>query len=171
MAIPEVRRLRNRMAGVVREYEGHLLRLEDRLRVLRGKAERAGEDVQAHLAGVLAQTEQEMEAARELGRTALGGLERAADAARTCLADLKSRLDDVEAGRQGPWPGGGPSSAGRRSKRRPSGTGCASVCGWPGGSRGGQKQRRRDENREGAGARRTCPVPSGWCRNTGWTAL
>ncbi len=101
MAIPEVRRLRNRMAGVVREYEGHLLRLEDQLRVLRGKAERAGEEVQAHLAGLLAQTEQEMEAARELGRTALGGLERAADAARTCLADLKSRLDDVEAGRQG----------------------------------------------------------------------
>lgn len=100
MATPEVRRLRHQMAGVVREYEGHLLRLEDRLRALRAKAERAGEDVQAKLAGLLTQTEREMEAARELGRTALAGLARAAEAARTCLADLTSRLDEVEAGRQ-----------------------------------------------------------------------
>jgi len=101
MATPEVRRLRHQMAGVVREYEGHLLRLEDRLRVLRGKAERAGKDAQVTLAGLLTQAEREVEAARELGRTALAGLERAAEAARTCLTDLKSRLDDFEAGRQG----------------------------------------------------------------------
>lgn len=101
MATPDVRRLRHQMAGVVREYEGHLLRLEAQLRVLRGKAERAGDEVQATLAGLLAQAEQEMEAARELGRTALAGLERAAEAARTCLTDLKSRLDAAEAGRQG----------------------------------------------------------------------
>ena len=100
MAIPEVRRLRHQMAGVVREYEGHLLRLEGQLRILRTKAGRAGEDVQATLAGLLTQAEREMEAARELGRTALSGLERAAEAARTCLSDLKSRLDDVEAGRR-----------------------------------------------------------------------
>lgn len=101
MATPGVRGLRHRMAGVVREYEGHLLRLEDQLRVLRAKAERAGEDAQAKLAGLLTQAEREMETARELGRTALAGLEHATDAARTCLTDLKSRLDDVEAGRQG----------------------------------------------------------------------
>jgi len=101
MATPEVRRLRHQMAGVVREYEGHLLRLEDRLRVLRGKAERAGEDAQVTLAGLLTQAEREVEAVRELGRTALAGLERAAEAARTCLTDLKSRLDDFESRRQG----------------------------------------------------------------------
>ena len=100
MAIPEVRRLRHQMAEVVREYEGHLLRLEGQLRILRTKAGRAGEDVQATLAGLLTQAERDMEAARELGRTALSGLERAAEAARTCLSDLKSRLDDVEAGRR-----------------------------------------------------------------------
>ena len=101
MATPEVRRLRHQMGGVVREYEGHLLRLEGQLLVLRAKAQRAGEDVQAKLAGLLTQAEREVEAARDLGRTALVGLERAAEAARTCLSDLKSRLDDVEAGGPG----------------------------------------------------------------------
>lgn len=101
MATPEVRQLRHQMAGVLREYERHLLRLEGQLRVLRGKAQRAGEGVQAKLAGLLTQAEMDVEAARELGRAALAGLERAAEAARTCLADLKLRLDDVEAARQG----------------------------------------------------------------------
>lgn len=101
MATPDVRKLRHQMAEVVREYEGHLLRLEGQLRVLRGKAQRAGEDVQAKLAGLLTQAERDVEAARDLGRTALAGLERAAEAARTCFADLKSRLDDVEAARTG----------------------------------------------------------------------
>lgn len=101
MATPDVRKLRHQMAEVVREYEGHLLRLDGQLRVLRGKAQRAGEDVQAKLAGLLTQAERDVEAARDLGRTALAGLERAAEAARTCFADLKSRLDDVEAARTG----------------------------------------------------------------------
>lgn len=101
MATPEVRRLRHQMGGVVREYEGHLLRLEGQLLVLRAKAQRAGEDVQAKLAALLTQAEREVEAARDLGRTALAGLERAAEAARTCLRDFKSRLDDVEAGGPG----------------------------------------------------------------------
>jgi phage shock protein A len=96
MATPEVRRLRNQLAATVREFEGHLLRLEGQLLALRAKAQRAGEDAQSKLAGLLAQTEREVEAARELGRTALAGLERATDAARTCLADLKGRLDDTE---------------------------------------------------------------------------
>jgi hypothetical protein len=86
------------MAGLVREYETHLLRLESRLLVLRAKAQRAGEETQAKLSSLLTQAEREVETARELGRTALAGLERAAETARTCLADLKNRLDDVEAG-------------------------------------------------------------------------
>ncbi len=98
MATPEVRRLRQKMAGVVREYEGHLLRLEGQLLVLRAKAQRAGEDAQTALARLLTQAEGEVEAARELGRTALSGLERAAEAARTCLTDLKNRLEVAESG-------------------------------------------------------------------------
>jgi hypothetical protein len=98
MATPEVRRLRHQMTGVVREYEGHLLRLEGQLLVLRAKARRAGDDAQVTLTRLLAQAEGEVEAARELGRTALAGLERATDAARTCLTDLKNRLDTAEAG-------------------------------------------------------------------------
>ncbi len=101
MATPEVRRLQHQMAEVLREYERHLLRLEGQLRVLRGKAQRAGDDVQAKLAGLLSQAELDVEAARELGRSALTGLERAAEAARTGLSDLTLRLADVEAARQG----------------------------------------------------------------------
>jgi phage shock protein A len=98
MATPEVRRLRHQVAAAVREYEGHLLRLEGQLLVLRAKAQRAGDQTQAKLAGFLAQAERDVEAARELGRTALAGLERATDAARTCLTGLKGRLEEVEAG-------------------------------------------------------------------------
>jgi len=98
MATPEVRRLRHQVAATVREYEGHLLRLEGQLLVLRAKAQRAGEETQAKLAGFLAQAERDVEAARELGRTALAGLERATEAARTCLTDLKGRLEEVESG-------------------------------------------------------------------------
>ena len=79
MATPEVRKLRHQMAGMVREYEGHLLRLEGQLLVLRAKAARAGEDAGARFAGLLAQAEREVEAAKELGRSALAGVERAAE--------------------------------------------------------------------------------------------
>jgi len=98
MVTPEVRRLRHQVAARVREYEGHLLRLEGQLLVLRSKAQRAGEETQAKLAGFLAQAEREVEAARELGRTALAGLERATEAARTCLTDVKGRLEELESG-------------------------------------------------------------------------
>jgi hypothetical protein len=98
MATPDVKKLRQKMAGVVREYEGHLLQLEGRLLVLRGKAQRAGADAQVTLTRVLDKAEGEVEAARELGRAALAGLERAAEAARTCLKDLKGRLETAEAG-------------------------------------------------------------------------
>ena len=98
MATPDVRKLRRQVAGMMREYEGHLLRLEGQLLVLRGKAERAGAEAQAKLTDVLTQVEREVEAARELGRTALAGLERATEAARACLTDLKKRLEEVQAG-------------------------------------------------------------------------
>jgi hypothetical protein len=97
MATPEVRKLRHQMAGMVREYEGHLLRLEGQLLVLRAKAARAAEGAGARFAGLLAEAEREAEAAKELGRSALGGLERAADAAKRCLADLQSRLEEANA--------------------------------------------------------------------------
>lgn len=95
MAIPEVRRLRNQMAGLMREYERHLLRLEKQLQGLRGKVERAGEDAQTKLSDLLTQAERDVEAAREMGRTALAGLERATEAARGCVAELKGRFADV----------------------------------------------------------------------------
>ena len=98
MATPDVRKLRHQVAATVREYEGHLLRMEGQLLVLRAKAQRAGEETQAKLAGFLAQAERDVEAARELGRTALVGLERATEAARACLTDLKGRLEEVESG-------------------------------------------------------------------------
>ena len=96
MATPEVRSLRHQMAAMVREYEGHLLRLEGQLLVLRAKAQRAGEEAQAKLAGLLSQAERDVETARELGRTALAGLERATEAARNCLTELKGRLEEAE---------------------------------------------------------------------------
>jgi hypothetical protein len=95
MATPEIRRMRNQMAGLLREYEGHLLRLEGQLQILRGKVQRAGEDARAKLSDLLVQAEREVEAAREMGRTALTGLERATETARTCAADLKSRFAGV----------------------------------------------------------------------------
>jgi hypothetical protein len=97
MATPEVRKLRHQMAGMIREYEGHLLRLEGQLLVLRAKAARAAAGTGVRFAGLLADAEREAEAAKELGRSALGGLERAADAAKRCLADLQSRLEDTSA--------------------------------------------------------------------------
>jgi hypothetical protein len=81
----------------MREYEGHLLQLEGRLLVLRAKAQRAGAEAQTTLTRILDQAEGEVEAARQLGRTALAGLERAEEAARSCLSDLKGRLEAAEA--------------------------------------------------------------------------
>ena len=96
MATPEVRRLRHQMAAKVREYEGHLLRLEGHVLALRAKTQRAGDEAKAKLAGLLAQAERDAETARELGRTALTGLERATEVARTCLTELKGRLEEAE---------------------------------------------------------------------------
>lgn len=98
MPTSDARTLRDRMTKAVRDYEGHLLRLESQLRVLRGKAKRAGADVQAKLAEVLARAEQEAQRARDLGSTALEGLARATETAQSSLADLKNRLEEVGAG-------------------------------------------------------------------------
>jgi hypothetical protein len=95
MATEEVRRLRHQMAGKVREYEGHLLRLEGQLLVLRARVDRAAGDAAAGLASLLAQTEREVEVAREVGRAALAGLERATDATSACLEQLKSRMAEA----------------------------------------------------------------------------
>ena len=73
MATEEVRRLRHQMASKVREYEGHLMRLEGQLLVLRARVDRAAGEAVAGLASLLAQTEREVEVAREVGRAALAG--------------------------------------------------------------------------------------------------
>jgi hypothetical protein len=98
MATPEVRKLRHQIAGMVREYEGHLLRLEGHLLVLRAKAARAGADAGARFAGLLAEAERETAAAKDLGRSALAGLERAAEAVKRSLADLQNRFEEANAG-------------------------------------------------------------------------
>jgi len=97
MATEEVRKLRHQMAGKVREYEGHLMRLEGQLLVLRARVGRAAGDAVAGLASLLAQTEREVEVAREVGRAALAGLERATDATSACLEQLKSRMAEAGA--------------------------------------------------------------------------
>ena len=57
MATEEVRRLRHQMAGKVREYEGHLMRLEGQLLVLRARVERAAGDAAAGLSSLLTHIE------------------------------------------------------------------------------------------------------------------
>ncbi len=97
MATPKVGTLRHQIAGMVREYEGHLLRLEGQLLVLRAKATRAGADAGARFAGLLAEVEREAEATKELGRSAVAGVERATEAAKKCLADLQNRFAEANA--------------------------------------------------------------------------
>ena len=97
MTTEDARGLRHQLAGRVREYEGHLMRLEGQLLVLRGRVDRAAGDAAIGLASLLAQTEREVEAAREVGRAALVGLERATDATSACLEQLKSRMAEAGA--------------------------------------------------------------------------
>ncbi len=96
MATEEVRKLRSQMASKVREYEGHLMRVEGLLLVLRARVGRAAGDAAAGLASLLAQAEPEVEATREAGRAALAGLERATDATSACLEQLKTRMAEAE---------------------------------------------------------------------------
>jgi len=127
MATEEVRKLRHQMASKVREYEGHLVGMEGQLLVLRARAERAAGDAAAGLASLLAQAEREVEAAREVGRAALAGLERATDATSSYLEQLKTRMAEAEAKAEwGPrvlWRRDATLSAGRPSRPRRSGTG------------------------------------------------
>jgi len=98
MATLEVRRLRHQMVGKVREYEGHLMRLEGQLLILRARAERAAGEAGAELGSLVSKAEREVEAAREVGRKALVELEHATDAARASLAQIAERLAPLEEG-------------------------------------------------------------------------
>jgi hypothetical protein len=98
MATIEMRRMRHQIVSKVHEYEGHLMRLEGQLLILRAKSERVAGDVGVCLASLLAKAEGEVEKAREIGRAALGELERATETARACMEQLKSQLEKVEEG-------------------------------------------------------------------------
>ena len=96
MATLEMRRLRHQIVNKVHEYEGHLMRLEGQLLVLRAKSERAAGDLGASLAPLLTKAEAEMERAREIGRAVLGELEQATETVRNCLEQLGSQFQKVE---------------------------------------------------------------------------
>jgi hypothetical protein len=83
--------------GKLREYEGHLLRLEGQLMILRGKAERATGEGQAKLGHLLTEVEREAEGVRNAGRAAIEGLERAVQAGRAFLDQMKGKLAEAEA--------------------------------------------------------------------------
>ncbi len=97
MASLEMRGFQRQVLGKLREYEGHVRRLEGQLLILRGKAERATGEAQEKLGHLLAEVEREAEGVREAGRAALQGLERAVEAGRSFLDQMKGRLADVEA--------------------------------------------------------------------------
>ncbi len=97
MASLEMRGFQRQVLGKLREYEGHVRRLEGQLLILRGKAERATGEAQEKLGHLLAEVEREAEGVREAGRMALQGLERAVEAGRSFLDQMKGRLADVEA--------------------------------------------------------------------------
>jgi uncharacterized protein YjbJ (UPF0337 family) len=86
---------RRQVLGKLREYEGHVKRLEGQLMILRGRAERATGEAQEKLAKVLAEVEREAEGVRSAGRLALEGLERAVAAGQAFLEQVKGRLAEV----------------------------------------------------------------------------
>ncbi len=96
MATLEMRRLRHQIVSKVHEYEGHLVRLEGQLLILRAKSERIAGEVGADLASLVAAAEREVGKAREIGRAALVELDRGSEIARACLERVKSQLAKVE---------------------------------------------------------------------------
>ncbi len=96
MATLEMRKLKRQIVSKLHEYEGHLMRLEGQLLILRAKSERVAGEVGADVGSLLARGEQGVEKAREIGRAALAELERAAEAAQASLQQLTGELKAVE---------------------------------------------------------------------------
>jgi hypothetical protein len=96
MAESEARGIRRQMASKLREYEGHLLKLEGELLILRSKAGRVAGDVQARVAQLLADVEHEAEGLRRAGQTALDGLGRAVQSGQTAADRVRGLLAEAE---------------------------------------------------------------------------
>jgi len=96
MVSMEMRGFRRQVLGKLRQYEGYLKRLEGQILILRGRAERATGEAQEKLGKLLADVEREAEAARDTGRVALEGLERAVTAGQGLLEQIKNQLAKIE---------------------------------------------------------------------------
>lgn len=92
-----MRGYRRQIAGKLRQYEGHLTKLEGQLMILRGRAERATGEAQIKLGALLSEVERGIDGVRVAGRTALEGLERAAEAGQVLIEHVKDKLAEAEA--------------------------------------------------------------------------
>jgi uncharacterized protein YjbJ (UPF0337 family) len=92
----EARGFRQQILGRLKEYEGHLRRLEGQLLIVRGKADRAAGDAQVRLGSLVAEVEKETEKLREAGRLALEGLTRAAEVGQGYLDRLRNQVTEAE---------------------------------------------------------------------------
>ncbi|HSB78371.1 MAG TPA: hypothetical protein VLM91_06270 [Candidatus Methylomirabilis sp.] len=97
MASMAERGFRRQLTGKLRQYEGHLTKLEGQLMILRGKAERATGEAQVKLSALMSEVERGVDGVRAAGRTALEGLERAAESGQALMDQMKGRLAEVEA--------------------------------------------------------------------------
>jgi len=97
MVSMKMRGFRRQVTGKLRQYEGQLIKIEGQLMVLRGKAERATGEAQVKLAGLLSEIERGAEGVRDAGRTALEGLERAAESGQTLIGQAKNQLEELKA--------------------------------------------------------------------------
>ena len=93
--------IRRQLMARLREYEGHVKRLEGQLLILRGRAERAGGEAAEKLGTLLADLEREAEGVRQAGRAAVEGMERAVEAGQALLDGLKGKLAEAEAAAPG----------------------------------------------------------------------
>jgi uncharacterized protein YjbJ (UPF0337 family) len=93
----ETRGYRRQISGKLRQYEGHLTKLEGQLMILRGRAERATGEAQVKLGALLSEVERGIDGVRVAGRTALEGLERAAEAGQVLIEQVKDKLAEAEA--------------------------------------------------------------------------
>ena len=100
MTTMETRGFRRQVLGKLREYEGHMKRLEGQLLILRGRAERATGEGQEKLGKLLVEVERETESVRAAGRLALEGLGHAVATGQAFLEQMKGRLADVEVARR-----------------------------------------------------------------------